>query len=82
MLESGWTSAPSASTPSWQAEGPPEDDTCFTGGMRDTILNNAPSTSLGSLTATSAVASLGEVVGWLRAEVELKCEDPKVGRSW
>ena len=61
------TSALSAPTLAWQVEEPP-DDKCFTGGVRDAILSTVSSISFGSLTATSMVASLGEVEGRWQAK--------------
>ena len=46
----------------------PPDDKGFTGGVRDTILNTVSSTSFGPRTATSMVASLGEVEGRWQAK--------------
>lgn len=62
-------------------EDPPEDAACFTGGMWDTILNNSPSTSIDSLTATSMLASLGEVEGWQPAEGVRSVKIPKQGQA-
>ena len=62
-------------------EDPPEDAICFTGGMWDTILNSSPSTSFDSLTATSMLASLGEVEGWQPAEGIRSVKIPKQGQA-
>ena len=70
------------------------DDECFTGRIRDAVLNNAPSTTFGSLTAILApsvgcllrkvtwiVASSGETEGWQQAKGLRSVKSPKEARA-